>query len=113
MEMLISFSCRTLAPAHSAKTTSKCFADHDITWPEPQMESMGYFQEKNYKQSIQQHRRAEGSIMPQQSHRLIASMPLLTDAGACAKGAPILWDHFPAKSIAVTDKKNNKRENKI
>ncbi len=36
MEMLISFSSRTLAPAHTAKTTSKCFADHDITvldWP--------------------------------------------------------------------------------
>ncbi len=36
MEMLISFSSRTLAPAHSAKTTSKWFADHDITmldWP--------------------------------------------------------------------------------
>ncbi len=36
MEMLISFSSRTLAPAHSVKTTSKCFADHDITvldWP--------------------------------------------------------------------------------
>ncbi len=31
MEMLISFSSRTLAPAHTAKTTSKCFADHDIT----------------------------------------------------------------------------------
>ncbi len=31
-----SFSSRTLAPAHSAKTTSKWFADHDITvldWP--------------------------------------------------------------------------------
>ncbi len=36
MEMLISFSSRTLAPAHSAKTTSKWFAYHDITvldWP--------------------------------------------------------------------------------
>ncbi len=36
MEMLISFSSRTLAPAHTAKTTSKWFADHDITvldWP--------------------------------------------------------------------------------
>ncbi len=36
MEMLISFSSRTLAPDHNAKTTSKCFADHDITvldWP--------------------------------------------------------------------------------
>ncbi len=31
-----SFSSRTLAPAHSDKTTSKWFADHDITvldWP--------------------------------------------------------------------------------
>ncbi len=36
MEMLISFSSRTLAPAHSDKTTSKWFADHYITvldWP--------------------------------------------------------------------------------
>ncbi len=36
MEMLMSFSSRTLAPAHSVKTTSKWFADHDITvldWP--------------------------------------------------------------------------------
>ncbi len=55
IEMLISFSSRTLAPAHSAKITSKWFADHDITvldWPanmppEPHMESMGYFQEKD------------------------------------------------------------------
>ncbi len=31
MEMLISFSSRTVAPAHSAKTTSKWFADHDYT----------------------------------------------------------------------------------
>ncbi len=30
-EMLISFSSRTLAPTHNAKTTSKWFADHDIT----------------------------------------------------------------------------------
>ncbi len=36
MEMLISFSSRTLVHAHTAKTTSKWFADHDITvldWP--------------------------------------------------------------------------------
>ncbi len=45
------------------------------------MESMGYFQEKDEKQSIQQSRRAEGSIVPQQCHRLIASMPHFTDAG--------------------------------
>ncbi len=36
MEMLISFSSKILAPAHTAKTNSKWFADHDITvldWP--------------------------------------------------------------------------------
>ncbi len=35
MEMLISFSSRTLAPAHSAKTTSKLFADQItvLDWP--------------------------------------------------------------------------------
>ncbi len=36
MEMLIYFSCRTLASPHTAKTTSRWFADHDITvldWP--------------------------------------------------------------------------------
>ncbi len=48
-------------------------------WPEAHMESMGYFQDKDEKQSIQQSRRAEGSIVPQQCHRLIASMPQLTD----------------------------------
>ncbi len=37
MEMLIYFSCRISAPAHAAKSTSKWFADHDITvldWPD-------------------------------------------------------------------------------
>ncbi len=103
MEMLISFSSRTLAPTHSAKTTSKWFADHDITvldWPanmpdlNPILESMGNFQEKDEKQSIQQYRWAEGSIVPQQCHRLIASMPHLTDAVICAKQAPTkYWVH--------------------
>ncbi len=55
MEMLVSFSSKTLAPAHSTKTTSKWFADHDNycawlasqhAWPEPHMEFRGYFQEK-------------------------------------------------------------------
>ncbi len=92
-EMLISSYSRTVAPAHSAKTTSKWFVDHDITvldWPAniPDLNtSMGYFQEKDEKRSIQQSRRAEGSIVPRQCHRLIASMPHLTDAGICAKGA--------------------------
>ncbi len=44
------------------------------------MESMGYFQEKDEKQLIEQYRRAEGSIVPQQCHRLIA-IPFLTEAG--------------------------------
>ncbi len=68
-------------------------------WPEPHMESMGYFQEKDENQFIQQYRRAEGSIVPQQCHGLIASMPHLTDAGVCAKGAPTKywaqkWTYF-------------------
>ncbi len=63
-------------------------------WPESHMESMGYFQEKDENQSIQQSRRAEGSIVPQQCHRLITSMTHLTDAGVCAKGAPNkYWVH--------------------
>ncbi len=96
MEMLISFSSRTLAPAHSAKTTSKWSADHDITvldWPanmlslNPIWNLWDIFKRKMRK-SIQQSRRAEGSIVPQQCHRLIASMPHITDTGICAKGAP-------------------------
>ncbi len=63
-------------------------------WPEPHLESMGYFQEKDEKQWIQQSRRVEGSIVPHQCHRLIASMPHLTDAGVCAKGAQTkYWVH--------------------
>ncbi len=74
MEMLVSFSSRTLAPAHTAKTTSMWFADHDITvldWPanmpdlNPIWNIFGYFQEKDEKQSIQQSRQAEGSAVPQ------------------------------------------------
>ncbi len=37
MEMLISFSSRSLAPLHCAKSTSKWFADHEVTvldWPD-------------------------------------------------------------------------------
>ncbi len=56
-------------------------------WHEPHLEYTGYFQEKDEQQSIQQSRRAEDSIVPQQCHRLIASMPHLTDAGVCVKGA--------------------------
>ncbi len=69
------------------------------TWPEPHLESMGYFQEKGEKPLIQQYRLAKGSIVPQRCHRLIASMPHLADAGVCAKGAPTKyyvhkWTYF-------------------
>ncbi len=70
-----------------------------LAWPEPHMKSMGYSQEKDEKQLIQQYRWAEGSIVPQQSHRPIASMPHLTDAGTCAEEAPTKywvykWTYF-------------------
>ncbi len=69
---------QTLAPAHSG-------TPYGI---------YGIFQEKDEKQSIQQFRWSEGSIVPQQCHRLIASMPHLTDAIICAKGAPTkYWVH--------------------
>ncbi len=54
--------------------------------PEAHRESMGYFQEKDEKQWIQQSRRAEDSIVSQQSHSPIAST--LTGAGLCAKPRP-------------------------
>ncbi len=95
MEMLISFHSRTLAPAHTAKITSKWFADHItvLDWPanmpdlNPIWNLWDIFKRK-MRQSIQQSRQAEGSLVPQQCHRLITSMPHLTDAGICAKGAP-------------------------
>ncbi len=94
LKMLIPFSSRTLAPAHSWPWYYCAWLASQHAWSEPHMGSMGYFQEKDEKQSIQQSRRAEGSIVPQQCHRLIASMPLLTDAGICAKGAPTkYWEH--------------------
>ncbi len=83
MEKLISFSSST-CPHYQNHFQVVCWpcawlaSQH--AWPEPHMESMGYFQEKDEKQLIQQYRRAEGSIVPQQCHRLIASMPHLTDA---------------------------------
>ncbi len=99
IQLQISFSSRTLVTAHTAKTTSKWFVEHLllclIRQPlEPHMESIGYFQEKDEKQWIQQYRRAEGSMVPQQCHRLIASMHNITDAVIWAKGAPTkYWVH--------------------
>ncbi len=107
MEMLISFSSRTLAPAHSAKTTSKWFADHDITvldWPanspdlNPIKNLWGIVKRKisntrpnNTDELKAAIKAAWASIMPQQCHRLIASMPRYIEAVISAKGAPIKY----------------------
>ncbi len=97
MEMLISISSRTLAPARSAKTTSKWFSYQDITvlyWPAnmpnliPICNLWDIFKRKMINSQSKNTDEITGSIMPQQCHRLIASMPHLTDAGICAKGAP-------------------------
>ncbi len=55
-------------------------------WPEPHMESMGYFQEKDEKVDpiIQTSWRLNSASAVPQADR---SMPHLTDAGVCAKGA--------------------------
>ncbi len=91
MEMLISFSSRTLAPAHSAKTTSKCFADHDITvldWPAKMPDLNPIW---NLWDTVFSRERWE-TVDP--TIQQIASMPHLTDAGVCAKGAPTkYWVH--------------------
>ncbi len=96
MEMLISFSSRTLPPVHGTKTTFKCFADHDITvldWPANMPDLIPIWNlwdifKRKMRISLKVKVEAEGSIVPQQCHRLIASMPHLTDAGVCAKGDP-------------------------
>ncbi len=103
MEMLISFSSRTLTPAHSAKTTSKWFADHDITvlyWLDnsPDLNPMenlwGIVKRKtsnirpNHTDKLKAAIKATwASITPQQCHRLIASMPCCIEAVIHAKGA--------------------------
>ncbi len=77
------------------------FADHDNTvldWPanmpglNPIWNLWDIFKRKM--RNSRWYRRAEGSIVPQQCHRLIAYMPHLTDAGICAKGATAkYWVH--------------------
>ncbi len=101
MEMLISFSSRTLAPAHSAKTTSKWFADHDITvldWPanspdlNPIENLWGIVKRKisNIRPNITDDLKAAikatwASVTLQQCHRLIASMQRHIEAVIRAK----------------------------
>ncbi len=101
MEMLISFSSRTLAPAHSARTTSKWFADHDITvldWPanspdlNPIENLWGIVKRKisNIRPNITDDLKAAikatwASVTPQQCHRLIPSMQRHIEAVIRAK----------------------------
>ncbi len=108
IEMLVSFSSRNLAPAHNCQNHFQvvcwpwyycAWLASQHAWPNSHMEYMGYFQEKDEKQWIQQYRRDEVSIVPQQCHRLIASMPHLTDARTCSKGSPTKswvqkWTYF-------------------
>ncbi len=69
-------------------------------WPEPHMESMGYFQEKDEKQSI----RAEGSIVPQ-ADRFHATPHWCWSL--CYKGAPTpkywvhKWTYFKELELSV------------
>ncbi len=109
MEMLISFSSRILAPAHTAKKHFQvvcwpwyycAWLASQLAWPEPHM---GYCQEEDTVSNIWPNTTDElkagikatwASITPQQCHRLIASMPRHIEAVICAKGAPIkYWVH--------------------
>ncbi len=92
MEMLISFSSKTLAPAHSAKTTSKWFADHDINvldWPAntPDLNPIWNLWDI-FKRKMRNSRSNNTDEHTYISATLSASMPHLTDAVVCAKGAP-------------------------
>ncbi len=103
MEMLISFSNRTLAPAHTAKTTSKWFcwpwyycawlASH-LAWSEPhRFSKISNIRPNNTDELKAAIKATWASITLQQCHRLITSMPCRTEAVILAKGAPKYWVH--------------------
>ncbi len=92
-----------LTPAHSAKTTSKWFADHDITvldWPanspdlNPIENLWGIVKRKisnirpnNTDQLKAAIKATWASITPQQCHGLFTSIPCRIETVICAKGA--------------------------
>ncbi len=84
-----------LAPAHTAKGTKSWFNDHVLLCLIVR-ESMGYFQEKDEKQSIQTSWRLNSATG--------WSLPHLTDAGVCAKEAPtkycvLKWTFFKEREL--------------
>ncbi len=92
--MLISFSSRTLAPAHTAKPTSKWSADYDISvfdWPDNMPDLNPIW---NLWDIFKRKMRNSGSNNTDELN-IASAVPqtdrfhsLLTDAGVCAKGAP-------------------------
>ncbi len=99
-----------LAPAYTAKTTCKWFADHDITvldWPanspdlNPIENLWGIVKRKisNIRSNITDELKAVikatwASITPEQSHKLIASMPRRIETVIHANRAPTkYWVH--------------------
>ncbi len=83
-----------LRPTHSAKTTSKWFADCDITvtdWPENLWgivkRKISNIRRNNTNELKATIKATWASVMPQEYHRLIASMPRRIEAVIHAKGA--------------------------
>ncbi len=83
-----------LAPAHTVKGTKSWFNDHGVTmldWPanspdlNPIWNLWDIFKRKMRNSRSNNTDETEGSIVPQQCHTLIASMPHLTRV--CAKGS--------------------------
>ncbi len=99
--MLISFSSRTLAPAHTAKGTKTWFKDHDVTvldWPanspdlNPRENLWGIVKKmRDTRPNNADDLKAVikvtcAFITPEQCHRLIVSMPRHINAVIHAKG---------------------------
>ncbi len=91
-----------LAPAHSAKTTSKWFADHDITvldWPANMPDLNPIWNLWDIFKRKMRNRRSNNTDKLKAQYCIISatgwSLPWhLTDAGVCAKGAPTkYWVH--------------------
>ncbi len=79
------------------QSTSKCIADHDITvldWPDnmPDLNSIWNLWDIFKRKMRNSRSNNSDELKSQRCHRLIASMPHLTDAGICAKVHK--WTYF-------------------